>query len=319
MLDTLDWRKLGAEFLGTMVLVVIAVGVATETFGFHLFGLSYSAGVAATALSFGLVLVALVYAIGPISGCHVNPAVTLGFIASGRMKLAEGVAYLVAQFAGGIVGAYLLYWMFTTSPIYSKSRIGLGTDGYGKESHLFVSQWGAFLIEVVLTAIFVLIVLFATHKASIQGAAGVAIGFGLVIVHLIGIPLTGTSVNPARSLGPALVVGGTALSQVWLFIVAPLVGALIAAIIHLVLADRSGGRAGAGDGARADLDRARYRRIHGSDRGTHIRQEPQAGRPGHHPRQRAAAAVQHHVRAGRGRHVLDLHHGHPGQDGQPAA
>ncbi len=239
MLDTLDVRKLGAEFLGTMVLVVVAVGVATETFGFKLFGLSYAAGVAATALAFGLVLVALVYAIGPISGCHVNPAVTLGFIASGRMKLQEGVAYLVAQFAGGIVGAYLLYWMFTTSPIYKKSIQGLGTDGYGKESHLFVSQWGAFLIEVVLTAIFVLVVLFATHKASIQGAAGVAIGFGLVMVHLIGIPLTGTSVNPARSLGPALVVGGTALSQVWLFIVAPLVGALVAAIIHLVLADNS--------------------------------------------------------------------------------
>ena len=162
---------------------------------------------AATALAFGLVLVALVYAIGPISGCHVNPAVTLGFIASGRMKLAEGVAYIVAQVAGGIVGAYLLYWMFTTSPLYKKSVQGLGTDGYGKESHLFVSQWGAFLIEVVLTAIFVMVVLFATHKAAIQGAAGVAIGFGLVIVHLIGIPLTGTSVNPARSLGPALVVG----------------------------------------------------------------------------------------------------------------
>ena len=170
-------------------------------------------------------LVALVYAIGPISGCHVNPAVTLGFIASGRMKLDEGVAYLVAQFAGGIVGAYLLYWMFTTSPLYHKAIQGLGTDGYGKQSHLFVSQGGAFLIEVVLTAIFVTVVLFATHKAAIQGAAGVAIGFGLVIVHLIGIPLTGTSVNPARSLGPALVVGGTALSQVWVFIVAPLVGA----------------------------------------------------------------------------------------------
>ncbi len=235
----LDPRKLGAEFLGTMVLVVVAVGVATESFGFKLFGLSFSAGVVATALAFGLVLVALVYAIGPISGCHVNPAVTLGFIASGRMKLQEGVAYLVAQFAGGIVGAYLLYWMFTTSPLYNKSIQGLGTDGYGKESHLFVSQWGAFLIEVVLTAIFVLVVLFATHKAAIQGAAGVAIGFGLVMVHLIGIPLTGTSVNPARSLGPARVVGGTALSQVWLFIVAPLVGALVAAIIHLVLADNS--------------------------------------------------------------------------------
>jgi aquaporin Z len=228
-------RKLVAEFLGTLVLVVIAVGVATETFGFKLFGVSFAAGVVATALAFGLVLVALVYAIGPISGCHVNPAVTLGFISSGRMKLVEGVSYLVAQFAGGIVGAYLLYWMFTTSPLYHKSVQGLGTDGYGIKSKLLVSQGGAFLIEVVLTAVFVLVVLFATHKAAIQGAAGVAIGFGLVMVHLIGIPLTGTSVNPARSLGPALVVGGTALSQVWLFIVAPLVGALVAAVIHLAL------------------------------------------------------------------------------------
>ena len=234
----LEWRKLVAEFLGTLVLVVIAVGVATESFGFHLFGLSYSAGVVTTALAFGLVLGALVYAIGPISGCHVNPAVTLGFIASGRMKIEEGVAYLVAQFAGGIAGAYLLYWMFTTSPLYSKSVQGLGTDGYGRQSHLLVSQGGAFLIEVVITAIFVLVVLFSTHKAAIQGAAGIAIGFALVIVHLIGIPLTGTSVNPARSLGPALVVGSTALSQVWLFIVAPLVGALVAALIHLLLADR---------------------------------------------------------------------------------
>jgi aquaporin Z len=232
-------KKLAAEFLGTLVLVVIAVGVATESFGFKLHGLSFSAGVVATALAFGLVLVALVYAIGPISGCHVNPAVTLGFISSGRMKLQEGVGYLIAQFAGGIVGAYLLYWMFTTSPLYHKSVQGLGTDGYGSASALRVSQGGAFLIEVVLTAVFVLVVLFATHKAAIQGAAGVAIGFALVMVHLIGIPLTGTSVNPARSLGPALVVGGTALSQVWLFIVAPLVGAIVAAVIHLGLTWKS--------------------------------------------------------------------------------
>ncbi|HXY27615.1 MAG TPA: aquaporin [Acidimicrobiales bacterium] len=241
------FRKLAAEFLGTLVLVLIAVGVATESFGFKLFGGrlglgitgSIAAGVVATALAFGLVLVALVYAIGPISGCHVNPAVTLGFISSGRMKLVEGVYYLIAQFAGGIVGAYLLYWMFTTSPLYSKSVQGLGTDGYGTKSILHVSEGGAFLVEVVLTTVFVLVVLFATHKAAIQGAAGVAIGFALVIVHLLGIPLTGTSVNPARSLGPALVVGGTALSQVWLFIVAPLVGAIVAALIHLLLADRS--------------------------------------------------------------------------------
>ena len=240
-------RKLLAEFLGTMILVVVAVGVATESFGFKLFGGrlglgitgSIAAGVVATALAFGLVLAALVYAIGPISGCHINPAVTLGFIGSGRMKLVEGVEYLVAQFAGGIVGAYLLYWMFTTSPLYNKSVQGLGTDGYGSKSLLHVSEGGAFLIEVVLTAIFVSVVLFATHKAAIQGAAGVAIGFALVIVHLIGIPLTGTSVNPARSLGPAVVLGGTALNQVWVFIVAPLVGGIVAALIHMVIADRS--------------------------------------------------------------------------------
>jgi aquaporin Z len=231
-----DVRKLLAEFIGTAILVVIAVGVATESFGFRLHGLSYSAGVVATALAFGLVLVALVYAIGPISGCHVNPAVTLGFISTGRMKLQEGVGYLIAQFAGGIVGAYLLYWMFSTSPLYHKGIQGLGTDGYGPQSHLFISEGGAFLIEVVLTTVFVLVVLFATHRAAIQGAAGVAIGFALVMVHLIGIPLTGTSVNPARSLGPALVVGGTALSQVWLFIVAPLVGGIVAAVIHWLIA-----------------------------------------------------------------------------------
>jgi aquaporin Z len=242
-----SYKKLLAEFIGTAVLVVVAVGVATESFGFKLFGGrlglgitgSISAGVVATALAFGLVLVALVYAIGPISGCHINPAVTMGFISSGRMKLAEGIAYMVAQVAGGIAGAYLLYWMFTTTPVYHKSVQGLGTDGYNAQSILHISQSGAFLVEVVLTTIFVSVVLFATHKAAIQGAAGVAIGFALVMVHLIGIPLTGTSVNPARSLGPALVVGGTALSQVWLFIVAPLVGGVVAAIIHLVIADRS--------------------------------------------------------------------------------
>ncbi len=235
----LDYKKLVAEFFGTLILVVVAVGVATESFGFHLFGLSFSAGVVTTALAFGLVLGALAYAIGPISGAHVNPAVTLGFIATARMRLGEGIAYIVAQLLGAIAGAYLLYAMMDTSPFYSKSRIGLGADGYGSASHLHVSQGGAFLIEVVLTAVFVKVVLFATHKAAIQGAAGVAIGFGLVVVHLIGIPLTGTSVNPARSLGPALVLGGTALSQVWLFLVAPLVGALVAAIIHWLIADNS--------------------------------------------------------------------------------
>jgi len=232
-------RKLGAEFLGTGILVFIAVGVATETFGFKLHGLSFSAGVAATALAFGLVLIGLVYAIGPISGCHVNPAVTLGFVTAGRMKVGEAAAYMVAQVAGAIGAAYLLYAVLSCSPFYSKSVVGLGADGYGPLSKVHISQTGAFLTEAILTFVFVSVVLFATHKAAIQGLAGVAIGMTLVVVHLIGIPLTGTSVNPARSIGPALVVGGTALSQLWLFIVAPLVGAIVAAVVHLLLADRS--------------------------------------------------------------------------------
>jgi len=243
-------KKLAAEFIGTAILVVVAVGVATESFGFALFGGklsingvplggSLAAGIVATAFAFGLTLIALVYAIGPISGCHVNPAVTMGFITSGRMKLGEGVAYMVAQCVGAIAGAYLLFGIFSQVPNYSKSVQGLGTDGWGKYSTLHLSEGGAFLVEVVITFIFVSVVLFATHKAAIQGLAGVAIGMSLVVVHLIGIPLTGTSVNPARSLGPALVVGGHAIDQLWLFIVAPLVGAVVAAVVHLVLADRS--------------------------------------------------------------------------------
>jgi aquaporin Z len=233
------FRKLAAELVGTAVLVIIAVGVATENFGFKLFGGSFAAGVVTTALAFGLVLVALVYAIGPVSGCHVNPAVTMGFMASGRMKISEGIAYMVAQAAGGIAGAYVLYSMLSQIPTYNKHVQGLGTDGYAANSTVHISQGGAFLVEVVLTAVFVMIILFATHKAAIQGAAGVAIGFALVVVHLAGIPLTGTSVNPARSFGPALVVGGTSLSQVWLFIAAPLTGAVVAAVIYMIIADRS--------------------------------------------------------------------------------
>jgi aquaporin Z len=230
-----DARKLMAEFIGTAILVIVAVGTATESFGFKVFGSSPSAGVVATALAFGLVLIALVYAIGPISGCHVNPAVTIGFMASGRMKIQEGIGYMVAQVAGAIAGAAVLWGMFNEIPSYSKGIQGMGTDGYAAQSLTHISQSGAFIVEVVLTFIFVSVVLFATHKAAITGAAGLAIGMALAMVHLIGIPLTGTSVNPARSLGPALLVGGPALSQVWLFLAAPLVGGIVAAGMHMIL------------------------------------------------------------------------------------
>jgi aquaporin Z len=231
-----DPKKLAAEFIGTFILVLIAVGVATENFGFKLFGGSVAAGVVTTAFAFGLVLMALAYAIGPISGAHVNPAVTLGFLGAGRMKLNEAIGYVVAQVAGAIAGAAVLWQIFSDIPGYSRKVDGLGTDGYGASSLVHLNQTGAFLIEVILTFIFVTVILFATHKAAIQGAAGLAIGMALVVVHLIGIPLDGTSVNPARSLGPALIVGGSALSQVWLFLVAPLVGAVIAAAVHLLIA-----------------------------------------------------------------------------------
>jgi aquaporin Z len=233
--DMLDARKLVAEFFGTAILVIIAVGVATENFGFKLFGGSVAAGVVTTALAFGLVLMALAYAIGPISGCHVNPAVTIGFVAAGRMKIVEGISYMVAQVIGAIAGATVLFTIFSQVPGYSRHIEGMGTDGYGKYSLVGLKQPGAFITEVVLTFIFVTVVLFATHKASIGGAAGLAIGMSLVVVHLIGIPLTGTSVNPARSIGPALFVGGHAMSQLWLFIVAPLIGGLVAALVHMAL------------------------------------------------------------------------------------
>jgi aquaporin Z len=234
-MDQADVRKFVAELAGTAALVIIGVGVATLSFGFKAAGTSVSAGVVATALAFGLVLLALAYTLGPISGCHVNPAVTLGFLISRRMKLQEAIRYWVAQFAGGIVGALILYAMVSASPLYSRHSTGLGADGYGHNSMVGLGAGSAFVVEVVLTLIFVLVVLGATSRIGSPVAAGLAIGLGLTCVHLVGIPLTGTSVNPARSLGPALIVGTSALKQVWLFIVAPLVGGAGAAGLYMFL------------------------------------------------------------------------------------
>lgn len=225
-------RKFVAEALGTALLVLVAVGVATLTFGFKLTGGSISAGVLTTATAFGFVLMALAYTLGPVSGAHVNPAVTMGFLVSGRMKLGEAIGYWVAQFVGGIVGAVVLWAIVSSAPGYSTSKVGLGTDGWGKASILGIGVGGAFATEVVLTFVFVLIVLSATSRIGSPGFAGLVIGVGLTSVHLLGIPLTGTSVNPARSLGPAIIVGGEAIKQVWLFIVAPPIGGALAALAY---------------------------------------------------------------------------------------
>ncbi len=226
-------RKLVAEALGTALLVFVAVGVATLAFGFKLTGFSTSAGVLLTASAFGFTLLALAYTLGPVSGAHVNPAVTMGFVLSGRMAIGEAVGYWVAQFIGGIVGAAGLWAIFSGAPGYSRSGTGLGADGWGaRVSMIGIGAGGAFATEVILTFVFVLVVLVATGRIGSPGFAGLAIGLGLAVVHMIGIPLTGTSVNPARSLGPALIVGHKALSQVWLFIVAPLLGGALAALIY---------------------------------------------------------------------------------------
>ena len=225
-------RKFAAELLGTAILVFFAVGVATLMFGFKFDGASAAAGVVATALAFGLTLLSLVYLIGPISGCHVNPAVTVGALLARRIPLVEAVGYWIAQFAGGIIGALALWGTFSTSPLYHRTTTGLGTDGWGSKSMIHIGVGGALIFEIVLTAIFVFVVLRVTSATGNAATAAIAIGLTLTVVHLVGIPVTGTSVNPARSLGPALVVGGTALSQVWLFIVAPLVGGVLAAGLH---------------------------------------------------------------------------------------
>lgn len=233
-------RKFAVEFLGTAILVFLAVGTATVMFGFKADGGSVAAGVVATALAFGLTLLALVYLIGPVSGSHVNPAVTIGALLAGRISLQEAAGYWVAQFAGGIVGALALWGTFTTSLLYHRDTTGLGADGYGSESMIHIGVGGAFIFEIVLTAIFVFVVLRVTSETANAATAAIAIGLTLTVVHLAGIPITGTSVNPARSLGPALIVGGTALSQVWLFIVAPLAGGVLAAGLHRLLYRKEG-------------------------------------------------------------------------------
>ena len=231
-------RRFGAEFLGTLLYVFFGVGVATLVFGFRVFGFrsggSVAAAVLITGLAFGLTLMAIAYVLGPISGCHVNPAVTLAAYLSRRMPFADAVGYWIAQLVGGFLGALLLYGVFEASPVYFKSRDGLGTNGWGPDSFLHMSAGGVFIAEVILTTFFVFVVLGETGKGGNATSMGLVIGLTLTAVHLVGVPIDGTSVNPARSLGPALIVGGTPLNQVWLFLVAPLVGSVLAAGLHLL-------------------------------------------------------------------------------------
>jgi len=207
-------KKYVAEFIGTFVLVLFACGVAAVT------GCAVpEAGYIATALAFGLVIVAMAYSIGNISGCHINPAVSLGCLMAGRMTAKDFVGYVIAQFLGAIDGAAVLMLLIG-------KEHGLGCNG------LYNGSIGmSILVEIILTFVFVLVILGVTSKIGNGKLAGLVIGLTLVLVHLFGIPFTGTSVNPARSFGPALLMGGDALSCVWVFIVAPLVGGALAALV----------------------------------------------------------------------------------------
>lgn len=224
-------KKMIAEFIGTLVLVVFGCGsaVALNTLVAPLAGETPLAlTTLAIALAFGLVIVAMAYSIGNVSGCHINPAVSFGMLVAGKMSGKEFIEYVVAQFLGGIAGAGILAGIF-------QSTESLGQNGFGAASAIGIGMVGAVIVEIILTFVFVIAILGVTSKTENGSVAGIVIGLTLTLVHILGIPFTGTSVNPARSFGPALLAGGQALSQVWVFIVAPLVGAALAALVYKFL------------------------------------------------------------------------------------
>lgn len=223
----MDIKKMGAEFVGTAILVIGGVGAAV--FAGQLIG------VFGSAVAFGLTLLALVYAIGPVSGAHVNPAVTLGYVLAGRMRPTVAIQYWIAQFLGGILGAALVVVVRVQVPGLDQKTFG--ANGWGSLSQTNANVGAAFIIEILATFLFVFVVLAVTGRAAVTGtpatpAQGIAVGVALTVAYLISMPVSGGGLNPARSLGPAIFAGGDALTQVWLYIVAPLLGAVLAVLVH---------------------------------------------------------------------------------------
>lgn len=216
-------NKVVAEFLGTFTLVLFGCGAAVIA--------GPEIGMTGISLAFGLALIGMAYGIGAVSGCHINPAVSLGMVAAGRMGLPEAAKYIVAQVAGAIAGAGVLLLIASGKADYSLAEGGLGQNGWGAGYLGEYSLTAAFVFEAVATFLFMVVILGSTGTGAPTAMAGLAIGLALVVIHLVGISVTGVSVNPARSIGPALFVGGTALSQLWLFIVAPVLGAVVAGLV----------------------------------------------------------------------------------------
>lgn len=222
-------KKYVCEFIGTAVLVLFGCGSAAIAGGVL--------GTLGIALAFGLSVVAMSYVIGNISGCHVNPAVSLAMLINKKMDAKDFICYVIAQILGAIAGIAILYTIMINSGLEIDVQ-GLGANGFDTASSVNLSMIGAIITEVVLTFVFIFTVLGVTSDEKKSSVTGIVIGLALALVHIVGIPLTGTSVNPARSLAPALFLGGEALEQVWVFIVAPLVGAALAAVAYKFLAKK---------------------------------------------------------------------------------
>lgn len=220
-------KKYLAEFFGTLVLVLFGCGTAVVCGGFTGGTGAGFLGVVAIALAFGLSIVAAAYAIGHVSGCHVNPAVSLAVFINGGLSAKDLIGYVVAQILGALAGSGLLALIVSCSETLS----GAGANGYGALSGVGLNLGGAIVVEIILTFVFIMTILGVTSSEKTSHMAGLVIGLTLTFVHIIGIPLTGTSVNPARSISAAIFAGGEALGQLWVFIVAPLVGAALAAVV----------------------------------------------------------------------------------------
>jgi aquaporin Z len=230
----MDSKKLAAEFIGTFWLVLGGCGSAVLAAAFPGLGI----GFVGVALAFGLTVLTMAYAIGHISGCHLNPAVTIGLWAGGRFKASEILPYIISQVLGGIAGAGVLYLIASGQVGFDVSG-GFASNGYSDHSPGAYSLTSGFVTEVVMTFMFLIIILGATDERAPKGFAPIAIGLGLTLIHLISIPVTNTSVNPARSTGPAIFVGGWAISQLWLFWIAPIIGAVLAGFVYSFIGGKS--------------------------------------------------------------------------------
>jgi len=224
-------KRLGAEVFGTFWLVLGGCGSAVLAAAFPQLGI----GFAGVSLAFGLTVLTMAYAIGHVSGCHLNPAVSIGLATAGRFPVRDLVPYIAAQVIGATLGAWVVYLIATGNPNFEFASSGFAANGFGEHSPGHFSMAAALVCEVAMTFFFLFVILGATDKRAPQGLAPLAIGLALTVIHLVDIPVTNASVNPARSTGPALFVGGWAMEQLWLFWVAPIAGAVIAGSVHRAL------------------------------------------------------------------------------------